>query len=495
MSLPTFEELGLDDRIIKQVSKLGYERPWAIQAKAIPPALAGKDIVGLSETGSGKTAAFTLPALQLIDQKNRSPQVLILCPTRELCVQVCEEVYRLGAGFKDLHALPVYGGAAMDRQIRALRQGVHLVVGTPGRVIDHLKRGTLKTGSIKIFILDEADRMLDMGFREDMDLVIDRLPKDHQTLFFSATMNRQVESLIKRISNDPQTISIERKTLTVSTVEQEYFEVRNRSKIEVLSRLLDMTPPRLAIVFCNTKMMVDGCCESLLARGYTADRLHGDIAQNSRERILKRFREGSVELLVATDVAARGLDIDNVDIVFNYDLPHDPEDYVHRIGRTGRVGRSGKAISFIFGRDIYRLQMIERYTKQKIKRSTIPSQEDVEGKRSNVIFDKLRDRLETRKFENHEALVDRLLDQGYTPTDIASGLFTLLREGQSRETSEIAEDTQSHNSKPHGNEDRSHSSRGKNDRDRRGKKSGGRPFKGKSKGKKSGFNKKAESRS
>jgi ATP-dependent RNA helicase DeaD len=426
--------------LLAAIEKLGYERPSPIQALTIPTGLKGLDLVGLSETGSGKTAAFVLPALSRLDLDSPICQVLILCPTRELAVQVCEEVHHLGSEMAGLHATPVYGGAPMDRQLRALRNGAHVVVGTPGRLLDHLRRGSFDPSHIRIAILDEADRMLDMGFREEMDELLAALPAERQTLFFSATMNPGVARLIQRFGRNPEVLEVQQKSRTVSTVEQSYFEVRQRSKVEVLSRILDMSPPRLALIFCNTKRSVDECTEDLVNRGYAADRLHGDMTQMMRERVLKRFREGSIELLVATDVAARGLDIDEIDIVFNYDLPADPEDYVHRIGRTGRAGRSGRAVSFVFGRDIYRLQNIERYTRSMIRRERIPSQEQVEGRRADLIFDSLKERLEAGKFDAYQDNIDRLLEAGHTPTDIAGALVTLLREASGREGSMIEED-------------------------------------------------------
>ena len=440
MDTPPFAELGLPAPLLAAIETLGYERPSPIQAMSIPPALAGKDLVGLSATGSGKTAAFTLPALALLDVKSHATQVLIVCPTRELAVQVCEEVHRLGAKMRGLHATPVYGGAPMDRQLRALRDGAHIVVGTPGRLLDHLRRGSFDPSHVKMAILDEADRMLDMGFKDEMDELLGSLPPERQTLFFSATMNPGVSRLIKSFGKEPEIIEIQQKARTVSTVEQSYFEVRERSKVEVLSRILDMNPPRLGIIFCNTKRSVDECTENLVNRGYAADRLHGDMTQQMRERVLKRFRDGSGEWLVATDVAARGLDIDEIDIVFNYDLPADPEDYVHRIGRTGRAGRSGRAVSFVFGRDIYRLQSIERYTRHVIRRERIPSVEQVEGRRADLIFDTLKERLEAGKFDTYQDNIDRLLEQGHTPTDIAGALATMLRESSGREGELIAED-------------------------------------------------------
>ncbi len=443
-----FTDLGLRSELIEGISRLGFESPSPIQAQTIPTALEGHDIVGLSQTGSGKTAAFGLPALEKIDLDLKETQILILCPTRELAVQVCEEINRLGVAMKGLTAVPVYGGAPIDRQMRALRKGAHLIVGTPGRVMDHLRRKTLRTDAIQMCILDEADRMLDMGFREDMEVILGAAPDERQTLFFSATMNRGVEGLIKRFSRNAKQISIERKALTVDTIEQTYYEVRNRSKVEVLCRLLDLETKPRGVVFCNTKQMVEDACEALCARGYVADRIHGDITQANRERVIKRFKDGSVELLVATDVAARGLDIDDVTMVFNFDLPHDPEDYVHRIGRTGRAGRSGKSVTFVYGRDIYRLEAIERYTRQVIRRTPIPSLEEVEGRRTDKVFHQVRNLLEAGSFQRHDELVDRLLDSGHTPTDIASALFELLQKDDGRETEKIAEDSETFSEKP-----------------------------------------------
>ncbi|MEM8866630.1 MAG: DEAD/DEAH box helicase [Verrucomicrobiota bacterium] len=467
-----FSDLGLRNELIEGIRNLGFEKPSPIQAQTIPIALEGADIVGLSQTGSGKTAAFGLPALNRVDTSLAATQVLVLCPTRELAVQVCEEINRLANSVKGLSAVPVYGGAPIDRQIKAMRKGAHIIVGTPGRVMDHLKRKTLRTDAIQLCILDEADRMLDMGFREDMEIILDAMPEDRQTLFFSATMNKGVERLIQAFSNDPEEISIERKSLTVDTIEQTYYEVRNRSKIEVLCRLLDLEIKPRGIVFCNTKQMVEDASEALCARGYVADRIHGDITQGNRERVIKRFREGSVELLVATDVAARGLDIDDVDMVFNYDLPYDPEDYVHRIGRTGRAGRSGKSITFVYGRDIYRLEAIERYTRQVVRRMKIPSLEDVEGRRTDKIFNQVRTLLEAGDYKRHDALVDRLLDAGHTPTDIASVLFDMLQKDDNREPEAIAEDREKFEESPKRKADKKGSGGYKKKKFRRGPNTG-----------------------
>jgi ATP-dependent RNA helicase DeaD len=462
--------LGLSKPLLDAVHGLGYEAPSNIQALAIPKILEGHDIVGLSETGSGKTAAFVLPALEMIDSDLSRPQVLVLSPTRELCVQISEEVGRLSTNLPRVNSTPVYGGAPIDRQIRGLR-GAQMVVGTPGRLMDHLRRKTLRTDDLKLIILDEADRMLDMGFRDDMEEILGQVQGEYQILFFSATMNRNVERLIGKFGKNPQKVEVAKKALTVDRIAQSYYEVRNRSKVEVLSRILDMEAFRLAVVFCNTKRAVDEATEALLARGFTADRLHGDITQQMRERVLNRFREGKVELLIATDVAARGLDIDEVDIVVNYDLPQDPEDYVHRIGRTGRAGRSGRAVSFVFGRDVYRLQNVERYTRSKITREKVPSQEEVEGKRADVLFESVKLKLEEQTkgapFVNY---VDRLLEQGYAATDIAGTLFGMIRETVGREGEAIQED------RPGGDRgnDRNDRGRGRERNDRGGRDDRGR---------------------
>ncbi len=440
MSDLSFQELGLPKNLLQAVLELGFENPSAIQAAAIPPAMAGEDLVGLSQTGSGKTAAFGLPVLAGLDLDDASPQCLIVCPTRELANQVCEEIHTLAKHLKGFRAIPVYGGAPIDRQFRQLKKGVHIVVGTPGRLQDHLRRGTFNPKNIRTVVLDEADRMLDMGFREEMEELLADMPEDRQALFFSATMNKGVRGLIRKFGNNPRTIEIERKTLTVEAIEQVSYEVRNRSRVEVLSRILDMDEPRLAIVFCNTRRVVDEVCATLNARGYSADKLHGDISQDQRERTLARFRKNTVEVLVATDVAARGIDIDEIDLVANYDLPQDPEDYVHRIGRTGRAGRKGRAVTFVYGRDIYRLQNVERYIKQNIPRARIPSLEEVGGKLVDQLFESVKEKLETKEWKDYSEQIDRLLDQGHTGTDIASVLFNMLSSSSGREGQEIDED-------------------------------------------------------
>ncbi len=420
-------ELGLSEVLLKAIDQLGYEKAAPIQAETIPLILAGHDIIGQSQTGSGKTAAFAIPAVELIDPQTHGVQVLILCPTRELAVQVAEEIYKLSAFKRSVHSVPIYGGQSYDRQIRALKQGAQIVIGTPGRILDHLSRGTLVLTNVRMVVLDESDEMLDMGFRDDIEEVLRSVPKNRQFICFSATMSKPILELIRKQSSNPRTVKIEHKVLTVPTVEQAYYEIRGRSKTEALTRLIDIYDLKLGIIFCNTKRIVDELTEEMVARGYSADRIHGDMSQAQREKVMGRFRSSAIEFLVATDVAARGIDVENIEVVFNYDIPWDEEDYVHRIGRTGRAGRSGRAFSLIAGREIYKLQSIERYTRMKIPRQQVPSLEEVEEKRTNVFFEKIRTALQKGEFQKEARIVDRLLEQGFSSTDIACALVHELR--------------------------------------------------------------------
>jgi len=363
----------------------------------------------------------------MIDPQTHGVQVLILCPTRELAMQVAEEIYKLSAFKRSVHSVPIYGGQSYDRQIRGLKQGAQIVIGTPGRILDHLSRGTLVLTNVRMVVLDESDEMLDMGFRDDIEEVLRSVPKNRQFICFSATMSKPILELIRKQSSNPRTVKIEHKVLTVPTVEQAYYEIRGRSKTEALTRLIDIYDLKLGIIFCNTKRIVDELTEEMVARGYSADRIHGDMSQAQREKVMGRFRSSAIEFLVATDVAARGIDVENIEVVFNYDIPWDEEDYVHRIGRTGRAGRSGRAFSLIAGREIYKLQSIERYTRMKIPRQQVPSLEEVEEKRTNVFFEKIRTALQKSEFQKEARIVDRLLEQGFSSTDIACALVHELR--------------------------------------------------------------------
>ena len=422
-----FSELGLSPEVLKAVDKLGFEEASPIQTAVIPPLLEGRDVVGQSATGSGKTAAFAIPAIELVDPKLKRVQVLILCPTRELAMQVAEDVNKLAAFKRGVMEVPIYGGQPYDRQIRALKAGAQIVIGTPGRVMDHMERGTLRFDDLKMVILDECDRMLDMGFRHDIEQVMSGTPPGRQSLFFSATLPPAIRTLIKRYTDKPAEVKIQALAQNAPRVEQVYYEVQRRAKVEALTRLIDRFDFRHGIVFCSTKIMVDELDEMLHARGYATDRLHGDITQAQRSRVTEKFKRKGFEFLIATDVAARGLDVDDLEVVFNFDLPNDAEDYTHRIGRTGRAGKSGKAFTFVSNREIYKLQSMIRYGKLNIQRGRIPSIDEIEEARENKFFEKLRETLEAGEFVKQERMIDRLLEQGHASTDIASALIYLMQ--------------------------------------------------------------------
>ena len=428
-----FAELGLSPEILKAVDKMGFEEASPIQTAAIPVILSGTDMVGQSSTGSGKTVAFAIPAVERVDPHLRKIQVLVLCPTRELAVQVAEEVAKVSMFKRGVHAVPIFGGQSYDRQFRALEAGTQIVIGTPGRVLDHMERGTLKLDALKLLILDEADRMLDMGFREDIERVLAGAPDSRQLLFFSATMPPAISALIRRFAKEPKLVRIEAQAQNAPQVDQVWYEVDRRSKLEALTRLIDIHDFRYGIIFCATKLMVDELDEHMHARGYAVDRLHGDITQSQRNRVMEKFKKRGFEFLIATDVAARGLDVDDLEVVFNFDLPNDSEDYTHRIGRTGRAGRSGRAITFVSGRELFALQSMIRYGRLKIRRERIPSLDQVEEARENLFFEKLRATLDEGKFRKQDRMLDRLLDQGYPSTDIASALIHLLQGGAAPE--------------------------------------------------------------
>jgi ATP-dependent RNA helicase DeaD len=430
MTPKLFSELGLSEEVLKAIDKLGFEQASPIQAAAIPLLMAGKDVVGQSQTGSGKTAAFGIPAVEKVDTALRFVQVLILCPTRELAIQVSEEIHKLAVFRRGVNALPIYGGQSYERQFYGLKQGAQIVIGTPGRIMDHMRRGTLRLETVKVVILDEADVMLNMGFRDDIETILKDAPKERQTVFFSATMPRPIRDLIERYARNPENVKVEQKEMTVPTVEQVYYEVDRRFKIELLTRLIDIHDLKLGIIFCNTKRMVDDLVDHLEAQGYMADRLHGDMTQAMRDRVMNKFRKSGLEFLVATDIAARGIDVDDVQVVFNYDLPYDGEDYVHRIGRTGRAGRAGRAITFVSGREVFQIRNIERYTNTRIQRARVPTEAEVEEARDNVFLGKIRARLQSSEFKSNEPLIERLLEEGFLSTDIAAACLSLLQSGE-----------------------------------------------------------------
>ena len=418
-----FEDMNISNEICRAVLDMGFEEATPIQSQAIPVILEGKDIIGQSQTGTGKTAAFGIPLLERINPEDRRLQALILCPTRELAIQVSEEFRKLLKYKDNIRVLPIYGGQPIDRQIAALRKGTQVVIGTPGRVMDHMGRRTIKAETVQMMVLDEADEMLDMGFREDIETILVKIPEEHQTLLFSATLSPEILDITKRFQKNPEFIKIVRKELTVPNIEQYYFDVKEKTKLDALCRIIDVYDPKLAMVFCNTKKRVDDLVEMLQGRGYFAEGLHGDLKQAQRDKVMQKFRNGTIEILVATDVAARGIDVDDIDVVFNYDVPQDEEYYVHRIGRTGRAGKAGKAFTFCVGKEIYKLRDIMRYTKTKIQQQKLPTLSDVEEMKTNIYLEKIKGIIEEGHLTKYIHLVDRLMEEDYTSIDIAAALL------------------------------------------------------------------------
>ncbi|MCG8350041.1 MAG: DEAD/DEAH box helicase [Chloroflexales bacterium] len=421
--MQTFVDFGLKPSILNALSELGYEEPTPVQEQAIPLLLEGHDVIAQAQTGTGKTAAFALPIIQKIQQQ-RVPQILILTPTRELAMQVAEAIFRYGKGSK-VSVVPVYGGQPIFRQLRALEQGIQIVVGTPGRIMDHMRRGTLALDQIHTVVLDEADEMLDMGFIEDIEYILQQTPQERQTALFSATMPADVINLAHRYCQDPRRINIVSEQLTVPRTRQTYYEVLPRDKLDALTRILDAEMPTSAIIFCRTRSEADTLGESLQGRGYLAEVIHGDLAQTQRDRVMKRFRESQVELLVATDVAARGLDIPEVSHVINYDVPNDAESYVHRIGRTGRAGRTGEAITIITPRERRQMMQIERMSKARITRQRLPSLADVAARRREAFKDALRDVMAEDNLDPYILMVEEMGEE-FDIVDLAAGAFKLL---------------------------------------------------------------------
>jgi ATP-dependent RNA helicase DeaD len=427
----SFDQLNLSQNILKAITDIGYEEPTPIQAQAIPLIMEGRDIIGQAQTGTGKTAAFGIPALELVDPEFTDVQVLVLCPTRELANQVSDELSKLSA-YQRLRILPIYGGQSLERQIKALRKGVHIVIGTPGRVMDHIERRTLNLDNVAMVVLDEADEMLDMGFREDIELILTKIPEDRQTILFSATMPAQIMKLTKRFQRDPQLVKTIHKKVTVPSIEQYYYEVKFHAKPEVLCRLIDIYDVKSSLVFCNTKRAVDELVDTLKTRGYLADGLHGDMKQQQRERVMSSFRRGDIETLVATDVAARGIDVENIEVVFNYDLPQDEESYVHRIGRTGRAGKAGKALTFVTVKELYKLKSIQKYTNVKILNQKVPTRSDAEDIKANMLAQKVKDTIDSGHMGKYVNWVESMMEEEYTSVDVAAALVKMMLAGDNK---------------------------------------------------------------
>lgn len=418
-----FEELKISQEVLKAIADMGFEEASPIQSQAIPFILDGHDVIGQAMTGTGKTAAFGIPAIEKIDAKLRKAQVLILCPTRELAIQVSVELNKLLKYKQGILELPIYGGQPIERQFIGLKKGPQIIVGTPGRVMDHMRRGTLSLEALKMIILDEADEMLSMGFKEDIETILEQSSDDHQTILFSATMSPEILRLTKKYQKDPQIIKIQHEKLATPAVEQIYFEIESHMKLELLTRLIDIHNPKLSIVFCNTKRKVDDIVSDLQARGYSAEGIHGDITQARRNKVMDQFRKGVIEILVATDVAARGIDVADVEAVFNFEIPQDEESYVHRIGRTGRAGRSGKAFSFVSRREIYNLRDIKRYTNSTMTQQQLPSLQQIEEIKATKIVAEIKQLIKDNNLEKYVAIIKNLLGEDFTTLDIAAALL------------------------------------------------------------------------
>jgi len=424
----SFNDLALDKSLLKILDEVGYESPSPIQAQTIPLLLEGRDIIGQAQTGTGKTAAFALPLISSLDLKQKDPQVLVLAPTRELAIQVAEAFQKYATYMKGFHVLPVYGGADYSGQIRALKRGVHVVVGTPGRVMDHIRKGTLKLGNLSALVLDEADEMLRMGFIDDVEWILEQTPEDRQIALFSATMPQQIRRIATKYLNNPEQITIKSKTTTVSTIRQRFWPVSGVHKLDALTRILEAEDFDAMIIFVRTKNSTVELAEKLAARGYAASALNGDIAQNQRERTITNLKKGKIDILVATDVAARGLDVERISHVVNYDVPYDTEAYVHRIGRTGRAGRQGDAILFVAPREKRMLNAIERATRQKIEMMELPSTELINDKRIDKFKQRITDTLANEDLALFSQLVEQYEQEHNVPAiEIAAALANLLQ--------------------------------------------------------------------
>ncbi|MDX1940986.1 MAG: DEAD/DEAH box helicase [Saprospiraceae bacterium] len=424
MKKVTFDNLALSQDMQSAVKDMGFVEASPIQAETIPLILNGKDVVGQAQTGTGKTAAFGIPLLELLNEKEKSVSSLVLCPTRELALQVSQEFKKLAKYKRNLHILAVYGGEPIQTQIRALKRGAQIIVATPGRLMDHMERRTISLEKVKMVVLDEADEMLNMGFREDIETILKTVPDERQTVLFSATMPKPILDITKNYQRDPAFVKVTTEKLTATAIEQIYLDIKREAKLPTIAALMQLHQIKMSIVFCNTKARVDEITEELRNQGFKADAIHGDLNQRKRNTVLESFRNGSTSMLVATDVAARGIDVSNVDAVFNYDLPMDPEYYVHRIGRTGRAGKSGKAFSFTCSKsDRYRLQDIEKYAKIRIQRAEVPSTKELLETSAEKLFEQLKAILTEGRVRNYEALVNDFCADGYTTYDMAVALL------------------------------------------------------------------------
>jgi ATP-dependent RNA helicase DeaD len=497
-----FNELPISDYILKAVDEMGWVNASPIQSAAIEVVMNGTDMIGQAQTGTGKTGAFGIPAIECIDVEDKVTQVLVMCPTRELALQVKEQIYQLAKYKKGLLVSSIYGGESYERQFRDLKKGAHIVVGTPGRIMDHMERKTLKLDSLKMLILDEADEMLNMGFREDIEKILSFAPENRQTVLFSATMSRDIMSIAKRFQNNPETIKVTKNEVTNDSIEQLYFNVRRDAKTELMTRLIDVHDLKLMLVFCNTKAMVDRVTMELQDKGYKAEAIHGDLSQSARNQVMNKFRNKNCNILCATDVAARGIDVNDVEAVFNYDVPLDTEYYVHRIGRTGRAGNTGKAFLFVSNRDKGKLRELERYTKVEIKEGKIPTVEDMKEIQTNNFIEKVISKISEVNNEEYETIAQALEEKGFDNSQVITALMKMqldlnkvqsgsdnLGESRGRErdrggrSSDRGRDRGDRRS---GSEGRSSERRGNDGRSFEGRGNEGRSFEGRERGSRNG---------
>lgn len=421
-----YEDAGIDGRILRAVKELGFEHMTPIQEQAIPLFMTGRDIIGQAQTGTGKTAAFGIPILQKINPENRSLQAVILCPTRELAMQAADELRKFAKYMNGIKVLPVYGGQEIYKQIKNLKTGVQIVVGTPGRVMDHMRRRTLKMDQVHTVVLDEADEMLNMGFREDIETILKGMPEKRQTGLFSATMPKPILDITKTYQKDAAYVKMTPKEVTIPLIKQAYYQVRKQDKEEVLCRLIDYYTPGRALIFCNTKRMVDELTEHLKGRGYEVEGLHGDLTQGQRDTVMNLFRSGRTNILIATDVAARGIDVSGVEAVFNYDVPDDIEYYVHRIGRTGRAGKTGRSFTLVVGREAYKIRDIERICHTKIKERKVPGAADITARKAEKILKEATDVIENEDISRAtEYILDAVALGQYSATQIAAAFMKM----------------------------------------------------------------------
>ncbi|MDQ0232493.1 DEAD/DEAH box helicase [Metabacillus malikii] len=428
----TFQDLGLSSSLMQSISKMGFEEPSPIQAQTIPLGLQNKDVIGQAQTGTGKTAAFGIPLIEKIDVKQEQIQAVVVAPTRELAIQVSEELYKIGY-HKRSRVLPIYGGQDINRQIRSLKKNPHIIVGTPGRLIDHINRKTIRLNAVHTVVLDEADEMLNMGFIEDIESILSNVPSERQTLLFSATMPDPIRRIAERFMKDPELVKVKAKEMTVPNITQYYLETHERKKFDVLTRLLDIQSPELAIVFGRTKRRVDELSEALTLRGYTAEGIHGDLTQAKRMSTLRKFKEGAIEVLVATDVAARGLDISGVTHVYNFDVPQDPESYVHRIGRTGRAGKTGMAMTFVTPRELDIVKNIERTTKRKMDRMKPPTVDEAIESQQQMTVEKIRSIIDSENLAFFKRTAEELLEEFDAQDVVAAAIKFMTKEPNSVE--------------------------------------------------------------